>query len=259
MFLNEILTNKSAEFELKKHSIPLHNLIEMAEKEPAPVDFISALDGDDVAIIAEIKRASPSRGIIRQEFDPVDIAVAYHNNGAAAISVLTEEKYFMGHLEHLKKVKHAVSGRNVPVLRKDFIFDIYQIYESRAYGADCILLIVAMLKQEKLRELLDESHNLGMKCLVEVHNENELETALNCGAAIIGINNRDLNTFVVDISTTERLRPLIPGGYTVISESGIKTREDMDKLRKWRINAALVGEALMSSNDIGAKISELKR
>jgi indole-3-glycerol phosphate synthase len=157
----------------------------------------------------------------------------------------------------LKEVKNAISDKSVPVLRKDFILDIYQIYESRAYGADCLLLIAAVLKPYKLQELLKASHNLGMNCLVEVHNEDELQTALQCDAKIIGINNRDLISFQVDISTTERLRPLIPKDRIVVSESGIKNRRDMQKLKKLKVNAALIGEVLMSSNNIGAKLKEL--
>jgi indole-3-glycerol phosphate synthase len=257
MFLNEIIANKTIEIELRKHEMPLPELIKTAEKMPAALNFAAALSVKGVGIITEIKQASPSKGIISHDFRPVETARIYRDNGAAAISVLTEEKYFLGSLDYLKEIKTAISDKPVPVMRKDFILDNYQIYESRAYGADCLLLIAAVLKPDKLQELLEASHNLGMSCLVEVHNEDELQTVLQCGAKIIGVNNRDLDTFTVDIATTERLRPLIPPGHIVVSESGVKSRKDMMKLKKWKVDAALIGEALMSSNDIGAKIKEL--
>jgi indole-3-glycerol phosphate synthase len=258
MFLNEIILNKSMEVEIRKMEFSVYQLAYIAEGLPAPLDFAAALKKSGVGIIAEIKKASPSRGLISRNFRYLELAYAYRFNGAAAISVLTEEKYFRGSLNHLREVKKAMGYKSPPVLRKDFIIDPYQIFESRAYGADCLLLIVAALKPELLQDMMKISQRLGMSCLVEVHNEDELEIALQCNAKIIGINNRDLATFDVDMTTTERLRPLIPHDRVVISESGISTRQDMLKLKKWKVNAALIGEALMTSDDIGKKMKELK-
>lgn len=258
MFLNEIILNKSIEVEIRKMEFSVLELTGLAERLPPPLDFAAALKTNGVGIIAEIKKASPSRGLISRNFRYLELAYAYRFNGAAAISVLTEERYFRGSLKYLREVKKAMGHKSPPVLRKDFIIDPYQIYESRAYGADCLLLIVAALKPELLQEMMQISHRLGMSCLVEVHNEAELQTALQCNAGMIGINNRDLATFDVDMTTTERLRPLIPPDRLVVSESGIRERQDMLKLKKWKVNAALIGEALMTSDDIGKKMKELR-
>jgi indole-3-glycerol phosphate synthase len=258
MFLNEIILNKSMEVQIRKMEFSVYQLAYIAEGLPEPLDFAAALKTNGVGIIAEIKKASPSRGLISRNFRYLELAYAYRFNGAAAISVLTEEKYFRGSLNYLKEIKKALGYKSPPVLRKDFIIDPYQIFESRAYGADCLLLIVAALKPELLQDMMKISHRLGMSCLVEVHNEDELQIALQCDAKIIGINNRDLATFDVDMTTTERLRPLIPNDRVVISESGISTRQDMLKLKKWKVDAALIGEALMTANDIGKKMKELK-
>jgi len=229
----------------------------MASEQSPPLDFAAALSGDRIQLIAEVKKASPSRGVIRPDFNPVEIAQTYASNGASAISVLTEARYFQGSLNHLQDIKNALGNKRLPLLRKDFLCEPYQVYESRAYGADGLLLIVTILTSEKLRELLRLSHELSMSCLVEVHNEAEVEIALKCGAGIIGINNRNLKTFTVDLSTTERLRPLIPSDRIVVSESGIKDRSDMEKLRQWGVDAVLIGESLMSAPDIAAKMKEL--
>ena len=257
MILDQIVADNLQELEARKSGVPLTELQRMASEQSPPLDFASALRGDRIQLIAEVKKASPSRGIIRPDFDPVEIAQTYASNGASAISVLTEARYFHGSLNHLKDVKNALVNKGLPLLRKDFLCDSYQVYESRAYGADGLLLIVAILTLEKLRELLRVSHELGMSCLVEVHNEAEVEIALKCGAGIIGINNRDLKTFTVDLATTERLRPLIPPDRIVVSESGIKDHSDMEKLRQWGVNAVLIGESLMSAPDIAAKMKEL--
>jgi indole-3-glycerol phosphate synthase len=182
------------------------------------------------------------------------LARTYAEGGAAAISVLTEANYFMGSNEHLAAIKEVVG---LPLLRKDFIFDPYQVYESRAYGADALLLVAAILSQEQLKDLVSLSHGLGLGCLVEVHNEGEMERAVHSDAEIIGINNRDLNTFTVDINTTRRLRPLVPKGKIIVSESGIRSRKDVEKLRRWGVDAVLVGEALVTASDIRAKMKEL--
>ena len=204
MILKKIIADVSIELEERKRRLPLAEMTKRALAQSPPLDFASALRGDNVRLIAEVKKASPSRGIICADFNPLYIAKIYADNGAAAISVLTEPKHFQGNLNHLRDIK-TLADKPLPLLRKDFIFDPYQVYEARAYGADCLLLIVAILTPEKLSELLQLSHQLGMMSLVEVHNETELETAIKSKAKIIGINNRDLNTFQVDLKTTARL------------------------------------------------------
>jgi len=257
MILSQIVSDNLLELEARKRHFPLEELQEAAQEQPLPLDFASALCGDRVQLIAEVKKASPSKGVIRPGFNPVEVAQTYAVNGASAISVLTEAKHFQGSIHHLKIIRNALGDRRLPLLRKDFLHDSYHIYESRAYSADSLLLIVAILIPEKLKELLLLSHQLGMSCLVEVHNEAELEIALRSEARIIGINNRDLNTLTVDLATTERLRPLIPQDRIVVSESGIRCRRDMEKLRQWGVDAVLVGESLLSAGDIAAKMKEL--
>lgn len=255
--LDKIVADNRKELEARKRSFPLEEMRKKALAQPPPLDLASVLRGDQIKLIAEVKKASPSRGVIRSDFDPVDTAQIYADNGASAISVLTESKYFQGSLDHLRDIKDALRNKKLPLLRKDFISEPYQIYESRAYGADSLLLIAAILKLANLNELLKLSHKLGMSCLVEVHNEAEVEIALQSGARIIGINNRDLNTFKVDIATTKRLRPLILPDRIVVSESGIKDRRDIEKLREWGVDAVLIGEAFMSAPDIAARMKEL--
>jgi indole-3-glycerol phosphate synthase len=257
MILDRIVADSRQDIEARKGVFPLEAMKRAAAEQPPPLDFASALRGDRIKLIAEVKKASPSRGVIRHDFNPVEIARTYAANGASAISVLTEIKHFQGSLDYLKAIKDALGDRRIPLLRKDFIYEPYQVYESRAYGADCLLLIVAILTPEKLKELLNLSHELNMNCLVEVHNEAELEVALDSSARIIGINNRDLTTFDVDLATTGRLRPLIPKDRIVVSESGIKDSDDMKKLQKWGVDAVLIGEALMSATDIAKKMEEL--
>jgi len=257
MILDQIVKDNLEELATRKRSLPLAELKRIALEQPPPLDFASALRGDRVQLIAEVKKASPSRGVICSDFDPVKIAQAYASNGASAISVLTETQYFQGSLNYLKDIKNTLGNQRIPLLRKDFLTDPYQIYESRAYGADSLLLIVAILSSQKLKSLLELSHELGMSCLVEVHNEAEIEMALQSGARIIGINNRNLKTFAVDLATTKRLRPLIPKDKIVVSESGIKDRRDIGKMKQWDVNAVLIGESLMSATDIAAKMKEL--
>ena len=212
--------------------------------------------GDGVRIIGEVKKASPSKGVLRSNYDPVALATTYANNGAAAVSVLTDV-HFKGTLDHMHEVKKALLPIGIPVLRKDFIFDPYQVYQARAYGADAFLLIASLLTSESIGELLALAHEFWMQCLVEIHNEDDLKKALDAGAEIIGVNNRNLNTFETDISATQRLVPLIPHGKIVVSESGIRNKEDMYELKKLRVNAALVGEALVTAKDVAAKVREL--
>ena len=254
--LDDIVAAKRGELERQRSEVPLEALEQRIATQPRPLNFSGALLGDRVRLIAEVKKASPSRGLLCPDFDPVRLANAYVENGAAAISVLTDPR-FQGTLDHLAEVKQAVLSQGTPVLRKDFIFDPYQVYEARACGADAILLIVAILTPQKIAELLTLSRRFWMQCLIEVHTQEELEIALDAGAEIIGINNRDLRTFHTDLSVTEDLARLMPRGKVVVSESGISAREDMLKLRRLGVHAALVGEALVTAPDVGAKVREL--
>ena len=253
--LNDINKHKIVEVAESKRRTPLDTLKERIPKIPAAKSFSAALrSGANIRIIAEIKKASPSLGVIRKDFHPVEIARIYEAGGAAAISVLTDENFFQGSLSYLTEVKKAVG---LPTLRKDFIIDPYQIYEARAAGADAILLIAAMLSGYEIQDYLALSGEMGMECLVEVHSEEELKKVLQTNAHIIGVNNRNLATFITDMTTTLRLRQMIPDDKIVVSESGIKTRGDVEKLLKAGVGAILVGETLMKSQDISAKLREL--
>jgi indole-3-glycerol phosphate synthase len=254
--LDKIIAQKREEVEQRKKVATITYLQERIATQKPALDLALALKGDHIRLIAEVKQASPSRGMLSPNFNPIELAQTYAEGGVAAISVLTEANYFMGGIEHLAAIKEVVG---LPLLRKDFIFDLYQVYESRAYGADALLLIVAILSQEQLKELVSLSHSLGLKCLVEVHNKGEVERAILSEAEIIGINNRDLNTFTVDITTTRRLRPLIPQERIVVSESGVKNKRDIEKIGKWGVDAVLVGEALVTAGDVRAKMQELLR
>jgi indole-3-glycerol phosphate synthase len=255
MILDEIVAAKKEELTRRKQAVPLARLESNRAKNLKKLDFASALRGDGIRLIAEVKKASPSKGVMCPNLDPVKLARTYANNGASAISVLTEERYFQGSLEHLANISRELQGQK-PLFRKDFIFDPYQVYESSAYGADALLLIVAILSEQQLVELLSLSHSLGMECLVEVHDEAELEVALRSDTRIIGINNRDLSTFSVDLTTTKRLHPMIPADRIVVSESGIKGRADVQRLREWGVDAILIGEALVTADDVAAKMRE---
>ena len=257
--LRRILEKKRERLKEAKRLHPLAELKRAARDLEHTRDFLQAVgsaaaSGEPPRIIAEFKRRSPSRGVIREKFDLLEIERAYREGGADGFSILTEEDFFGGRLEHLSTIKGVAK---VPCLRKDFLFDPYQIYESRQAGADAFLLITAAITDSQIEELLGLGREMGMMGLVEVHSEDELERALSAGAALIGINNRDLNTFAVDVATTERLRPLIPKDRLVVSESGIVCRRDMEKLRQWGVDAALVGESLLSASDIAAKMKEL--
>jgi indole-3-glycerol phosphate synthase len=255
MFLDRIVADKRAEVAQRRARVPLAELEAMVRDRPAPLDLAVALAGAGLSLIAEVKKASPSKGVLRADLDPVAVARTYARCGAAAISVLTDEPYFRGSLVDLEVVKAYLPA--VPVLRKDFILEPYQVYEARASGADALLLIVAILDDTVFGELLDLSHELGMRCLVEVHNVTELERALTSRTRIIGINNRNLDTMEVDLETTGRLRPQVPAGRLVVSESGIRGRADVERLRSWGVDAVLVGEALVTADDIAARIKEL--
>lgn len=206
-----------------------------------------------VTVIAEVKKASPSAGVLRPDFDAVAIAEAYTENGAHAISVLTDEKYFAGNRNYLSRVRQRTP---LPVLRKDFIIDPYQVMEARAYGADGVLLILNLLSQQLCRELAAAARECGVEILIEVHDRKELERALSDKFRLIGINNRDLRNFEVDMSTTEKLVPSIPRGVTVVSESGIQSRENVERLGKYGVDAVLIGETLMRAADVGAALKK---
>jgi len=257
MILDEIVAAKRQELNRSRLELPLSELKDRILEQAPPLDFAGDLKGDAVSIIAEVKKASPSKGILRPDLNPVELARTYAENGASAISVLTEVNYFQGSLQYLTDIKSDAGIRGIPLLRKDFLFSPYQVYESRAFGADAILLIVAILTDGQLAPLLSLAHELGMQCLVEVHDCSELAGALQTDARIIGINNRNLHTFAVDIATTEQLCPLIPRDRIIVSESGIRDKEDIQRLRKCGVNAVLIGEALVTADDVAARLREL--
>ena len=261
--LEEIFANKRQELAQRQRTRPLEAVIAAAQAAPQSLDFVAALRPEYAsnvaalrpALIAEVKRGSPSRGLLVRDFDPLRLARLYRDNGAAAISVLTDERYFGGQLTHLEGI--AGMAPRPPLLRKDFIFDPYQVYEARAAGADAILLIVAGLTGEQLAELHALAGSLGMAALVEVHTRRELERALALKPALVGINNRDLRNFSVRLETTLELLPHVPAGVVVVSESGIHSRRDVERLGAAGVRAVLVGEALVAAQDTAAKVREL--
>ncbi|MFA4967860.1 MAG: indole-3-glycerol phosphate synthase TrpC [Candidatus Margulisiibacteriota bacterium] len=257
MLLDEIISSKQAEVKNLKAQFSHITLSNLADAFPPVRDFKAAISRPEkINLIAEIKKASPSVGIIREDFDPVSIAKIYQESGASAVSVLTDGPFFKGLLSYLKIVKQATT---LPILRKDFIIDELQIFESRLAGADAILLIVRILDDEKLRKFLEEAKKIGLACLVEVHNEAEVERALAAGAEIIGINNRDLDNLKIDLNLSFKLLAKYPElkKKVLISESGIKTRSQVNELQSAGYNAVLIGETLLKSRDITAKIKEL--
>ncbi len=258
--LEEILAHKRIEVAAAKARVPLAALEAAAAQAPPARDFAGALRQaharDGIALIAEIKRRSPSAGLIRPSFHPTAIARTYEAHGAAAISVLTDAAFFGGSLAILRRVRRAVG---IPVLRKDFLIDPYQLYEARAAGADAALLIVEALRPRELRAMLAEARSLGLPCLVECHCLSSLKRALDAGAEIVGINNRDLHTFETSLETTRRLARNVPRGRLVVSESAIKTHADVERVASWGAHAVLVGEALMSQRQIGRAVDKLMR
>ena len=255
--LKDIVELKRARVEERKKAfslLELENLISKAEK---PLNFSGRLMGDGIRVIAEVKRASPSKGVLKEGLDVANLARAYAENGAAAISVLTNEDHFKGSIDDMVAAHSTVFTLGVPVLRKEFIFDPYQIYEARAFGADAKLLIVSMLDEQQIREFMGIARSIWIQCLVEVHNELELEKAVQCNADIIGINNRDLNTFDTTLEITERLAPLVPYGNIIVSESGISDREDVKRVQSAGAKAILVGESLVKSPDPGMALKAL--
>ncbi len=254
--LDRIVETKWQEIAAAKAVLPERDLESRVRDLPPVRDFVASLNRPgEVRIIAEVKKASPSAGVIRADFDPVKIAEIYTVHGAACLSVLTDEQYFQGHLDYLAAIRRAV---DVPLLRKEFILDRYQLLEARAAGADAVLLIAEILPGTRLGELHFDAHQLGLHVLVELHDAEELPRVLDSGAVLVGINNRDLRTFHTRLDHTLDLMPRISPTVTVVSESGIKTRADLDRLAAAGVRAVLVGESLMRSPDIGAALDELR-
>ena len=254
MILDEIVANKREEVTRQARAVPLAQLEEAVARAEAPRDFRAALRAPGISLISEIKRCSPSKGDILPDMDVLALAGLYEQAGARAISVLTDQKYFKGSVEDLRGVHR--NGK-LPCLRKEFIIDSYQIYEARAASADAVLLIVRILDDAQLKEYHGLARFLGMDVLVETHNAAEIERAMECGAHIVGINNRDLDTLTMDVENTIRLKKLVPGGVVLVSESGIHTRDHVRMLEDGGVDAILVGESLLTSKDIRAKIREL--
>jgi len=253
--LDKIVANKRRELEVAQQRVPLDVLQSRLAGAPRVRDFAAAMHTPgQIKLIAEVKRASPSRGEIRPNVDPVEVAVTYEKNGAACISVLTDGPFFQGSLDDLRMVRAAV---HVPVLRKDFILDRYQLFEARLAGADAVLLIAECLDDEQLVNLHDEAQDLGMTPLVEFYEPSNLSRVLAVGPRLIGINNRDLRSFETDLDHTIRLRAQIPPSSLLVAESGIRTRQDVKRLADAGVQAMLVGESLMASADIGQAVREL--
>lgn len=255
--LEEIMAHKRQEVAERKTNLPLVEVRRQADERPTAVDFVKALRNapSQPALIAEVKRASPSRGVLRADLDPVRLADIYRQNGATAISVLTDQRYFQGRLEDLRSIANQFN--EIPLLRKDFICDPYQVYEARGAGAAAVLLIVAALFQDTLAELYHLVRQCGMAALIEVHNEAELERALELSPNLIGINNRDLRDFSIDLQTTVRLRAMVPLETCVVAESGIHTPGDVASVSAAGANAILVGESLVRADDVGAQVRQL--
>jgi indole-3-glycerol phosphate synthase len=252
--LDTIVEAKRVEVASARGRVPLSELEQRARSAAAPRDFVGAMRARRPAVIAEVKRASPSKGLLRPNFDPAGIARSYEAGGAACLSVLTDVQFFQGATEHLVAARAACS---LPVLRKDFIVDPYQVFEARAMGADCILLIAACLAPGEMRDLEACALEAGLAVLVEVHDASELDGALRLGTPLIGINNRDLRTFETRVDTTLSLLPRIPPGRIVVTESGIAARTDVERMRASGVEAFLVGEAFMRAPDPGAALREL--
>ena len=253
--LDKILAQKVRELPVKADYSTLYDsTLHRAEAMPPARDFAGALRRDKVALIAEVKKASPSKGVLIENFEPVQIARTYAENSASALSILTDEQFFQGHLNYLSAVRSAV---NLPALRKDFIIDAYQVVEARAAGADAVLLIVAALRDEQLVHLRTLIESLGMSALVEVHTEDELHRAIATGASLIGVNNRDLHSFQVDLATTERLAQFLPTGATLVAESGIFSVDDVQRMAECGAHAILVGESLVKAPNMPEQVRQL--
>lgn len=256
--LDKILARKAEEINERSKKITIAGLQSMASEQPPSRGFVNAIEtkisAGQAAVIAEIKKASPSKGLIREDFFPAELARSYEKGGAACLSVLTDADFFQGHEDFLREAR---SASKLPVIRKDFLIDEYQVYEAKAIGADCILLIVAALDKPQLDDLNVQAHELGMDVLVEVHNQQELELAMDLPNQLIGINNRNLHTFEVSLENTFALLDLIGSDKTVITESGIVTIDDVAALRGHNVNGFLVGETFMRAEDPGLKLMEM--
>ena len=256
--LNKILATKVEEIAAAKAKLSLDTVKTLASEQPKPRDFVGSIRAKiaagNAAVIAEIKKASPSKGVIRENFNPAEIAKSYEAGGAACLSVLTDLKYFQGSADYLKQARAACS---LAVLRKDFMIDAYQVYEARAMGADCILLIVAALELSKMRELENIAHELGMAVLVEVHDGDELELALQLETPLVGINNRNLRTFDVTLQTTLGLLSRLPDDRIIVTESGIFTADDVKLMRDNHVHTFLVGEAFMRQLEPGIELAKV--
>ena len=255
--LKKIVEVKNREVERLKVEVPVEALQKRIASQSEPLDFAARIVGDRVKVIAEVKRASPSRGVLREDLDVEWLARLYVENGAAAISVLTNRDHFYGTIDEMEAVGAIAHPDGVPVLRKEFIYDPYQVYEARAYGADAILLIATMLRSDNLQRLKALAEELGMQCLVEVHDEDDLDMALDAEPHIIGINNRDLRTFHTDLDATFNLAERIPEGVVLVSESGLSAPEQIERVREVGASAVLIGDALVTAPDPGAKLREL--
>ena len=255
--LKKIVEVKSREVDLLKEEVPVESLEERLQGQSGPLDFAGALSGARVKVIAEIKRASPSRGVLRENLDVEWLANLYVENGAAAISVLTNRDHFQGSLDDMQAAGAIAHRNDIPVLRKEFVYDPYQVVEARAHGADAILLIATMLRPDQLMRLKLQAEELGMQCLVEVHDEDELAVAIEAEAKIIGINNRDLRTFHTTLDTTFELADKVPSDCILVSESGMRTPEDIERVREAGASAVLIGDALVTAPDPGEKLREL--
>lgn len=253
--LDTIVQHKWAEVAAAKAAIPEADLDRRAAARPPARDFTAALLRPGLRVIAEVKKASPSAGVIRPDFDPAALATAYERGGADGLSVLTDERFFQGHLRYLEQAREAVG---LPVLRKEFILDRYQLVEARAVGADAVLLIAEILPGERLKVLFDQATALGLHVLVELHDADQLSRVIDCGATLIGINNRDLRTFHTSLDHTLNLLPKVPAGRAVVSESGIKTHADLVRLEAAGVKGVLVGESLMRAPDVAAALRALR-
>lgn len=253
--VDEIVKHKRVEINERMKITPISALLEQAKSQsPRPSFFEALTKKEAVQVIAEVKKASPSAGELRANFEPVSIAKSYQDNGAAAVSVLTDDKFFKGRLEYLQQIREEIA---LPLLRKDFFLQPYQVIEAKAYGASAILLIVAILSNEQISELYAAAREHHLDCLLEVHNATELERALAIEPRIVGVNNRNLATFEVDVATTEKLLALIPSEVVLVSESGIQTRQQVEQLGSFGVDAVLVGSSLMQQQDIGRGLREL--
>ena len=254
MFLTRMVESKRAELKTKGIDFTLPRLRERLDTAPRARSLRKVLSKKGLSLITEVKKVSPSAGVLKDDFDPVEIALSYEAAGADAISVLTDTQYFGGSLEHLVAIREMCS---VPLLRKDFLIDVRQVYESRAMGADAVLLISTILDSRELDDLMSACEEVGLDALVEVHTDYDLHKALETGASMIGINNRDLETFEVDLKVTEKIAPLIPKEKIVVSMSGIKEGKDVVRLKQFDIDAILVGEAMMRSGNVAKTLEEL--